>query len=272
MAKEKLLNWKQEDKKELKKAVNDFNKRVRKLKKTRKDKSFIPSEIDYEGTVKNISTRKELERVIDSLGRFKGKEAYKKVKLPSGQSITKWELEEIKLQQQKAKQRITKRMNQIKKERPEYFQKDMKRMGNVEYRTLEATLKSIENFGKKKPSSKLSKNKQKEKFEEAKARIENWGSSDFEMRRAIVYRENYYSMIEKTYSSLENYEQLKKLLDSIENPLDFYETLKALESGEKLKDISFMYEATPFQRTLNKLISELSENPEVDSETSEEGE
>ena len=37
-----------------------------------------------------------------------------------------------------------------------------------------------------------------------------------------------------------------------------------------LKEI--MEEPIVLQRTLNKLISELSENPEVDSETSEEGE
>ena len=39
---------------------------------------------------------------------------------------------------------------------------------------LESTLEAIENFGKKKPSSRLSQKKQKERFEEAKARIENW--------------------------------------------------------------------------------------------------
>lgn len=83
MAKQKLLKWTKEDERNLKKAVSEFNKKVRKLNQTRKDKSFIPSEIDYEASKDLITTRGELDRVLQSLGRFKGKEAFKKVTLLS---------------------------------------------------------------------------------------------------------------------------------------------------------------------------------------------
>lgn len=270
--KETILKWRKEDERVLKKAISDFNSRVRKLNKTRKDKSYIPSEIDYAGTKDLITTRSELNRVLESLGRFKGTKAFKKVKLPSGQALTNWEYEEIKLQQKQAKRRIKKRMAEIRNQKPEYFEKDMKRMGNEEYKMLESTLEAIENFGKKKPSSKLSKEKQKERFEKAKARIENWASSDFEMRRAITYANNYFEMLTKKYSNLENYDLLMNRLKKIDNPLEMYEVLKKLESGEKYKDISYMYDATPYQRTLNSLLNELGVELEVDSETIEEGE
>lgn len=126
--KQSVLMWTKEDEKILKKAVSDFNKKVKQLNKTRKDKSFIPSEIDYEGSKDLITTRSELNRVLESLGRFKGKEAFKKVILPSGDSLTKWELDEIRLQQRQAEKRIKKRMAEIKRENPEYFLKSMKRM------------------------------------------------------------------------------------------------------------------------------------------------
>lgn len=126
--KESIIKWRKEDERNLKKAISEFNKKVKKLNQTRKDKTFIPDEIDYEGTKDLISTRSELNRVIESLGRFKGKEAFKKVTLPSGQSLTNWEKKEIELQQRQAERRIKKRMAEIKKARPEYFQKDMKRM------------------------------------------------------------------------------------------------------------------------------------------------
>ena len=120
--------WTKEDEKVLKKAVSDFNKKVKQLNKTRKDKSYIPSEIDYAGTKDLVTTRTELNRVLESLGRFKGKEAFKKVTLPSGDSLTNWELNEIRLQQRQAEKRIKKRMAEIKRENPEYFLKTMKRM------------------------------------------------------------------------------------------------------------------------------------------------
>lgn len=126
--KQSVLMWTKEDEKILKKAVSDFNKKVKQLNKTRKDKSFIPSEIDYEASKDLITTRSELNRVLESLGRFKGKEAFKKVTLPSGDSLTKWELDEIRLQQRQAEKRIKKRMAEIKRENPEYFLKSMKRM------------------------------------------------------------------------------------------------------------------------------------------------
>lgn len=128
MAKQKLLKWTKEDERNLKKAVNDFNKKVKRLNETRKDKSFIPSEIDYEASKDLITTRSELNRVLESLGRFKGKEAFKKVTLPSGDSLTNWELQELRLQQEQAKRRIKKRMKEIERDRPEYFTKSMTRM------------------------------------------------------------------------------------------------------------------------------------------------
>ena len=89
------------------------------------------------------------------------------------------------------------------------------------------------------------------------------------MRRAIVYRENYFSMLSETYSNLEGYDKLINYLKSIENPIAFYETIKNLESGEKLKDISYMYEATPFQRTLNYYLEVLGLTADEEIETKE---
>lgn len=115
MARNSVIKWKKEDEKNLRKAVSDFNKKVKKLGKLRKDKSYLPSEIDYEGTKDLIKTRTELDRVIRSLGRFKGQDAFKKVTLPSGESLTAWEKKEIGYQKASAVRRIKKRMAEIEK-------------------------------------------------------------------------------------------------------------------------------------------------------------
>lgn len=266
---EQYLRWNKESERQLKNAINDFNKKVKNLRKTRKDKSYLPEEIDYEATKDLITTRNELNRVIESLGRFKGTQAFKKVTLPSGEALTNWEVQEIKLQQIQAERRIKRRMQEIRRNRPEYFTGSS--LGNEEYKKLQNTLKSIKSFGLKKPSGKLTSERIKEISLEARRRIENWGSMDFEMRRAIVYKENYLRMFTETYVGLSNYDKVLARLKSIENPIQFYNILKKLEEGEKLKDISFMYEATPFQETLNKLALNLGMEIE-DSETIEEGE
>lgn len=109
-----VIKWSKQDEKDLRKAINDFNKKVRKLQKTRKDSSYLPAEIDYSGTKDLIKTRNELNRVMRSLGRFKGSEAFKKVTLPSGESLTNWEKKELQYQKATAVRRIKKRMAEIK--------------------------------------------------------------------------------------------------------------------------------------------------------------
>lgn len=115
MPKNSVIKWKKEDERVLKKAISDFNKKVKRLSKTRKDNSYLPAELDYEGTKELIKTRTELNRVLRSLGRFKGNEAYKKVTLPSGEALTAWEKKEITYQKASAVRRIKKRMSQIEK-------------------------------------------------------------------------------------------------------------------------------------------------------------
>ena len=92
------------------------------------------------------------------------------------------------------------------------------------------------------------------------------------MRRALIYQENYFQMLEATYSGLENYDKVIEKLKSISNPLDFYSKLSRIESGEKLKDISFMYNNQPFQANLNRLAIELGIKDVEDTEEIEEGE
>lgn len=115
MPKNSVIKWRKEDERVLRKAISDFNKKVRKLEKSRKDKSYLPSQLDYEGTKELVKTRSELDRIVRSLGRFKGAEAFKKVTLPSGEELTNWEKKEISYQKASAVRRIKKRMAQIEK-------------------------------------------------------------------------------------------------------------------------------------------------------------
>lgn len=116
MPKNSVIKWRKEDERVLRKAISDFNKKVSKLEKTRKDKSYLPAKLDYKETrEKLIKTRSELDRIVRSLGRFKGSEAFKKVTLPSGEELTNWEKKEISYQKASAVRRIKKRMAQIEK-------------------------------------------------------------------------------------------------------------------------------------------------------------
>lgn len=255
MAKNSVIKWRKEDEKVLRKAVSDFNKKVKKLSKGKKDTNYLPSEIDYEGTKDLIKTRSELNRVMKSLSRFSGKEAYKKVMLPSGKQLTAWEKKEISYQKASAVRRIKKRMAQI--EKPYY------KMGNEEYRRLEAELKRIKNVF----------NTAGKKFQATVSAIENLGSADYEIRRALIYRENYFKMF-KQFKNSPYYDEIVKKLKAIQNPVDFYNKIRNLTFGEYLADIKFMYDSAQSEVALNQMARELgieTEDSEIIEDT-EEGE
>ena len=238
MARQSVIKWKNEDTKNLRKAVSDFNKKVKKLKSTIKDDSFLPDEIDYKGTKELIKTRSELNRVLRSLGRFKGAESFKKVTLPSGEQLTNWEKKEIQYQKASAIRRIKKRMAEIKKP---YF-----KMGNEEYRKLEAELQSIQGIF----------NKRGQQFERTLKAIENLGSSDYEIRKALQYKENYLKMFNQ-FENSPYYEAILKKLKSFENPITFYKKIQSLSYGEYVGDIKFMYDSKQANLILGQVAEEL---------------
>lgn len=239
--KQKQIIWTKQSERRLEKAVKDFNKRVQSLKRTRKDKSFLPSEISFVGTRRKIKTQRELERIVKNLSEFKGSKAYKKVKLKSGKELTAWEKKQIEKQKAVAVRRLNKQLKEYK--RPEY------RMGPPEYQQAKNALQRIKNIEKLKGKA----------FEKALTKLEDYASADFEMRRAVLYRKNYMTMLRKTYQNYDNYLKLVRRLNKIENPLDFYEFIKNSSYGGKVEDIMFMYDTTDGEEILENLFEEIEE-------------
>ena len=131
--------------------------------------------------------------------------------------------------------------------------------GNEEYRKLEAELKSIQNVFKKRGKE----------FRKAVSTIENIGSSDYEIRQALLYRENYLKMFEQ-FKNSEYYDAIVKKIKSYENPLTFYNKIKSLSYGEYLADIKYMYDSKQAELILGQMAEELGiEVQDIDIEEGE---
>lgn len=72
-------------------------------------------------------------------------------------------------------------------------------------------------------------------FKNLKQRIRWQGASDYDMRKAITFMENYKRTMEK-YSSFKNYDKLKEKMDSVSNPLAFYNLVK---DKELIRDLTY---------------------------------
>lgn len=249
------IKWRKGDYISLGKAVSQFNRKINELQKE-ETRNYLPDVLNYADIKENITTRRELQRVIKSLRRFKEKGAEDLYRTQAGEEITKWERRELGIESRIAQIRLTKELkNLYTPKQGEKFSRAQ--MGSIRVREIEAQLKNLKQIESKKGYQ----------FERLRQRIHNIGTSDYNMRRALTFRNNYINEMKK-YSHLKNYELLKEKMDSLSNPVDFYEYVK---DKELVKDLTYQsdeyYKQAEFNEFLRDWEIEVEETEEVYEET-----
>lgn len=224
-----LIRWKRGDYVKLSKAINKFNKQVNELAK--EGYNYLPEVKNYQSIKSDILTRKELNRLVNSLKKF-SIETAKKVELNSGLEMTEWEYKEIKLARNRARRFLETRLEEQEKLNP-YAKYGL---DTKEIETTKATIQSL---------SKLETQQGKFEVNRLIDRIKSLGRYDANMRRAKRYRDNYMKALEQM-SNYKNYDLLKNKLDSIKNPEQFYEYVS---QSTTLNDLFNYYEASPEAQT-----------------------
>ena len=216
-----LIRWRAEDSRVLQRAINSFNRNVRKLRKTEGKADYLPDTVNYNEIRDNIISRKEFNRVIKSLRNFSKKGASDIYETPAGEKITKWEYSEIKKARNRAIRNLTIEKSKIQFENKTEF------MGNKRIREIEATIKNLGELETKKGYD----------FKRIKTRAEVLGNLDLQLQRAITYKQNYLNALEQM-SGYQNYDKLLNELNKIKNPIKFYEYI---QKSNVLSDLFIYY-------------------------------
>lgn len=213
-----VIRWTRSDYARLSYAVRQFNKKVSELEKL--EGNVAPEEFDYREVKNAIYSRKELNRVINSLKRI-NRESQQRIRtLPSGVQITQWELSELKKAQKRAVGRTTDKAREI-------VESDTNVMGDKEFKQLIRTKESIEDLF----------NRVGSEFRRTAERTLNWGKSDYDLWRASIFRDNFMNALDEM-SNYKNYKLLRNKLKSIENPIQFYNYVK---QSNILSDLFLFY-------------------------------
>lgn len=112
------IRWKQSDYLTLGRAVANFNKQVKKLE-TEENKNYLPELCDYSLVKANITTRRELNRVLKSLRKFKEEGQAELFENDAGQKMTVWEKEAIQRNIKVGLRRLNAELKPLKNN-PEY--------------------------------------------------------------------------------------------------------------------------------------------------------
>lgn len=210
-----LMRWKKGDYITLGKAIAKFNKTKRELE--RLSPNALPEEYEYKLEKERIKTRKEFNRFINSLKRFQNVNLQEIIETKGGEEITKWEYKELKKKQTKVVKNLEKELERIHNPNTIFpTQEELK---------IENKLLNIKNFDISSGAN----------FMNIKERLDFMGRSDYEFRKALVYRENYLKTMEK-YKNFVGYEELLKKMNSIKNPIEFYEKIR---DNELVADLTY---------------------------------
>lgn len=221
------IRWTRSDYAKLSYVVRQFNNKVNKLQQIQK-RSYLPDLKNYQDVKSRIYTRQELNRVMNSLQRFlkEGQEAAYITE--GGEFITKWERQELGINFRIASKTLTQQMRELESRDGQPFSRA--EMGSFDYREAQAKLQSISNI----------EQKFGERFKRAKRRLKELGTYDYEMYKAIIYRENYMKAFNDNLSGFEGFELLRKKLNSIQNPIEFYKYIT--KNSEVLADFFLWYD------------------------------
>lgn len=223
---ESVINFRRKDVGKLSYAIRKFNEKIRELEGL--EKEFAPEEVNYRELKERITTRREFNRVVNSLKRFTRSGQEDIIKLDSGENISKWERHELGLATRRATRMLT----------SEYM-KEVQNPVNVfgmkgdRITQIEATLKSLDNIYTSKGS----------KFKKLKEKVFKLGASDKEIKKAKIYKENYLKgLTDKQFKTFSNYDVFMKYINTkLKNPLKFFEEI---QKSEALSNFFFWYDST----------------------------
>lgn len=203
-----LIRWKREDSERLSKAVNKFNREVKALKN---ENITLPDKASYNDLRDHITSRKELEEVINSLNSANRRTLTEMEKLSSGEEISSWEYNEAIRKKDIATKNLIQEMNKIQGERNitgNIY------MGEERITEIQTTLDALDDTFKS-----------KESYERMQKRLEFLGRTDYELAKNKQFMDNFFTALDDI-SNFENAKMLKRELKKIRNPNKFYEYVK----------------------------------------------
>lgn len=130
---------------EINRTIKNFNQKIARLEK--QERELLPSKISKKELKESVYTRQELQRRLKELQRFSKRGAEDVIETKGGVKLTKYELENLKKDKARIKQKISREKNRLEKTKPKVFGKEQSatfsQMGDSEYLNLIARYKTI---------------------------------------------------------------------------------------------------------------------------------
>ena len=233
----------------LRKAVNNFNRKVKRLKQNEENLDIIPETINFRDLKNDIKTSAELRRRINILKRFT-RRGGEKLAEGTAERMSLWEKNERIINKRVATRVLRQEYNQIVKQNINSPFKDVTKMSS-RAREIVSTLSNLENIFKKRGQS----------YERMSSLLKKLGRSDRAFLQASRYKEYYLRELEK-YS---NYSLYESVVNKIRQTpvLELYDKLGF---NINLQDLIYVSDTTLSEDEFNNFYGEFLENDSDENE------
>lgn len=231
MAKQYNIRWRDSDRDQLRRAINNFNAKLRRVRKKNPEmEQFLPQPIRRKDVYDAIETRADFNRTINSLRRFSKRGAEEPYVSKRGAKMTKWAKTEFKRKEREVNRRK-------EKERKRIEAKEVKIGGKSTgvTRAEMGTLKQNE----LKPSHKNPENMSQKEWELAMGNIDQALNRTANREKMEAMRENYIKGLREG-GFLDADPELEKLIRGVDAQ-KFYETVELDETA------TFIFYRDPIQ-------------------------
>ena len=234
------ITWTNKQVTELKKAVRNFNNKVRRLRRTEGELNYLPETVNYNELKEDIKTAAELRRRVNMLKRFSRRGA-EKIADGTQELMTVWQKNEIIINKRVATRVLREEYNKVVKQNINTPFKDVT-MVSSRAREIVSTLESLENVFKRSGKS----------FERVSARLKKLGRSDRAFLQASRYKQYYLRELEK-YSNFAGYDEIVKKINSVP-VLELYDKLG---TNINLQDLNYVSDTTLSEEEFINYYSEI---------------
>lgn len=224
---------------ELRKAINNFNSKVRRLENVDKEID-IPEKENITAIKDRITNKWELNREIDRLERFTQRNAEELIQNKSGVVMSKWNYENLQREQRRLNARLTREIERYGSLKPTILGKEQKvsyaQMGDGKLTVLKAKQQALSNKKLKKANLTELKNLES---------LINKLNANYRSTKKETFYNNYLDGTILNLGTFIDYdeEKIQYIKDKL-NELTPEQFLKAFNQEESLKDLQLRYEQT----------------------------
>ena len=223
---------------ELRKAINKFNSKVKRLESVDREID-IPEKESIKAIKDRVSSKWDLNREIDRLERFTKRNAEELIKNKSGVVMSRWEFENIQREQKRLNARLLREIDRYGKIKPKEFGKSQTatyaQMGDEKLSNLKARQRAIS----RKSVMKLNKEQLK-----GLQTLINKTAANYRKDKQVFYK-NYLdgTLLNTAYFIGYDDKKIKYIQEKL-GELTPSQFTKAFETEQALKDIQLRYDLT----------------------------